>query len=59
MERVNLHNRVMLSGAVVEGRFLARVCVLGFRTRARHVEAYVTDLAEEAAAVLASSDIRN
>ena len=28
VERVNLRNHVMLSGAVVEGRFLARVCVL-------------------------------
>ena len=55
VERVNLRNRVMLSGAVVEGRFLARVCVLSFRTRARHVEACVTDLAEEAASVLATS----
>ena len=42
VERVNLRNRVMLSGAVVEGRFLARVCVLSFRTRARHMEACVT-----------------
>ena len=55
VERVNLRNRVMLSGAVVEGRFLARVCVLSFRTRARHMEACVTDLAEEAAAILATA----
>ena len=55
VERVNLRNRVMLSGAFVEGRFLARVCVLSFRTRARHVEACVTDLAAEAASVLAAT----
>ena len=55
VEGVNLRNRVMLSGAIVDGRFLARVCVLSFRTRARHVEACVTDLAEEAAAVLATA----
>ena len=55
VERVNLRKRVMLSGAVVEGRFLARVCVLSFRTRARHVEACVTDLAEEAADILATA----
>ena len=55
VERVNLRNRVMLSGAVVAGRFLARVCVLSFRTRARHMEACVTDLAEEAAAILATA----
>ena len=55
VERVNLRNRVMLSGAVVEGRFLARVCVLSFRTRARHMEACVTDLAEETAAILATA----
>ena len=53
VERVNLRNRVMLSGAVVDERFLARVCVLSFRTRARHVDACVTDLTEEAASVLA------
>ena len=45
----------MLSGAVVAGRFLARVCVLSFRTRARHMEACVTDLAEETAAILATA----
>ena len=59
VERVNLWNRVMLSGAVAEGRFLARVCVLSFRTRARHVEACETDLAEEVADVLLSRDTRN
>jgi len=35
--------------------FLARVCVLSFRTRARHVEACVTDLPEEVATVLLPS----
>ena len=47
----------MLSGAVVERRFLARVCVLSFRTRTRHMEACVTDLAEEAAAILATVSV--
>ena len=55
VERVNLRNRVMLSGTVVDERFLARVCVLSFRTRARHVEACVSDVADEAAAVLATA----
>lgn len=42
---VNARGRVMLSGCTVEGRDLARVCVLSFRTRAKDLEACVEDVA--------------
>ena len=32
LERVNSRGRVMLTGCTVDGRFLARICVLSFRT---------------------------
>jgi aromatic-L-amino-acid decarboxylase len=51
--RVNSHGRVMLTGCTVDGRFLARVCVLSFRTRRRHVEAAVEQIIQEAASLLA------
>jgi len=51
---VNARQRVMLTGCLVDGRRLARICVLSFRTRAAHIDAAVQDVAEEAAAVLES-----
>ncbi len=48
MERVTARGRVMLTGCTVEGRHLARVCVLSFRTRKGELEACVSQLAEEA-----------
>jgi hypothetical protein len=45
----------MITGCTVDGRFLARVCVLSFRTRQERVEQGMEDIAEEAAAVLAGS----
>jgi aromatic-L-amino-acid decarboxylase len=53
LERVNARGRVMLTGCTVDGRFLARVCVLSFRTRRRHVEDAVEQIIEEAAGLLA------
>jgi aromatic-L-amino-acid decarboxylase len=53
LERVNARGRVMLTGCTVDGRFLARVCVLSFRTRRRHVEDAVEQIVEEAAGLLA------
>jgi aromatic-L-amino-acid decarboxylase len=53
LERVNARGRVMLTGCTVAGRFLARICVLSFRTRRRHVEAAVEQIVEEAAGLLA------
>lgn len=54
LARVLARGRVMLTGCRTEGRFLARVCVLCFRTRERHVDACVEDVAAEARAILAS-----
>jgi aromatic-L-amino-acid decarboxylase len=53
LERVNAHGRVMLTGCTVDERFLARICVLSFRTRRQHVEAAVGQIVEEAAGLLA------
>jgi aromatic-L-amino-acid/L-tryptophan decarboxylase len=53
LERVNARRRVMLTGCTVEGRFLARICVMSFRTRERHVEMAVDQIIEEAAGILA------
>jgi len=39
----------MLSGCVAEGRSLARICVLSFRTRRREMELVVGQVAEAAA----------
>ena len=53
LERVNARGQVMLTGCTVDERFLARVCVLSFRTRRRHVETAVEQIIEETAAILA------
>jgi len=51
---VNARQRVFLTGCSVDdGRFLARVCVLAFRTRAERVQACVDDVAAVAAELLA------
>jgi aromatic-L-amino-acid decarboxylase len=51
--RVVARQRVMITGCRVDGRELARVCVLSFRTRARQVEEAVQDITSEAEALLA------
>jgi aromatic-L-amino-acid decarboxylase len=53
LDRVNARGRVMLTGCTVDERFLARVCVLSFRTRRPHVEIALEQIIEEAAAILA------
>ncbi len=53
MRRVSARGRVMVTGAQVGKRYLGRVCVLAFRTRAAHVDACVEDIAAESAAILA------
>jgi len=53
LERVNARGQVMLTGCTMDERFLARVCVLSFRTRRRHVETAVEQIIEEAARILA------
>ena len=49
LQRVCAKGRVMITGCTVEGRVLARVCVLSFRTRQDRVGACVEDIAEAAA----------
>ena len=58
VDRVTARGRVMLSGCVVDGRYLARVCVLSFRTRAANVDAAIEDLAAELPAALAAAHPR-
>jgi aromatic-L-amino-acid/L-tryptophan decarboxylase len=55
VEQVTARGRVFLSGCTVDGRYLARVCVLSFRTRQVDVELAVAQLAEEAARILHES----
>lgn len=55
VERVVRRGRTFLSGCVIDGRFLARVCVLSFRTRAAHVDACVEDIAAAAASLTSTS----
>jgi len=42
----------------VDGRFLARVCVLSFRTHRDRMDMVVHDVAEEAAAALERAGVR-
>ena len=53
VEQVTRRGKVLLSGCTVDGRYLARVCVLSFRTRMEQMETCVAHLAEEAAKLLA------
>lgn len=55
MERVTQRGRVMLTGCTIDGRHLARVCVLSFRTHLAQMEACVEDLSAETAAILAGA----
>jgi aromatic-L-amino-acid decarboxylase len=54
VERVTARGKVLLSGCHVDDRYLARVCVLSFRTRMAQMETCVQYLTEEAAAILAT-----
>jgi aromatic-L-amino-acid decarboxylase len=58
LERVNARGRVLLTGCTTGGRFLARVCILSFRTRQRRVEEAVQQIAEETAAIQAEAGLR-
>jgi aromatic-L-amino-acid decarboxylase len=53
LERVNARGKVMLTGCTVHQRFLARMCVLSFRTRRQTVQTSVEQIIEETAAILA------
>jgi len=52
LERVTRRGRVMLTGCTIGERFLGRVCVLSFRTRAERMNMCVEDIALETAAIL-------
>ena len=51
LERVTARGRVMITGCSVDGRYLARVCVLSFRSRQAQIDACIEDIAIEAAAL--------
>ena len=53
MDRVTARGRAMLTGCRAGGRYLGRVCVLSFRTRARHMDECISHIAEETSAILA------
>ena len=44
LRAVNARNRVLLTGVEVQGRFLARLCVLSFRTHLDRMEQAIEDL---------------
>jgi aromatic-L-amino-acid/L-tryptophan decarboxylase len=53
IDRVIARQHVMLSGCSVDGRFLARVCILSFRTRQAHIDQAVADIRDETQSILA------
>jgi len=55
IERVTRRGKVMLTGCEVAGRFLARICVLSFRTRSERIEDAVAHLASESQAILTAT----
>lgn len=55
LDRVAARGRVLLTGCSPGGRFLARVCVLSFRTRQERMNACVEDIAAEVRLLLARS----
>jgi aromatic-L-amino-acid decarboxylase len=51
VRRVNARRRVFLSSTTIDGRYVARLCVLSFRTHADRVDEAVDALIEEARAI--------
>ena len=58
IDRVRDRGQVMMTGCTVDGQFLARICILSFRTRRPQVDLCVTQIAEEAASILAAHNPR-
>jgi len=58
LERVTARGRVMITGCSVDGRYLARVCVLSFRSRQAQIDACVEDIATEAAVLRHQGEFR-
>lgn len=50
--RVNAKQRVLITGAVVRGRFVLRMCILSFRTHADRVDMALADIASSLSEVL-------
>jgi aromatic-L-amino-acid/L-tryptophan decarboxylase len=46
---VNVQQRVFLTGAVVKGRYLIRICILSFRTHRERVDMAIEDITSAAA----------
>jgi len=44
VEHTTRRGRVLITGCTARGRFLARVCVLSFRTHRQHIDALVEDV---------------
>jgi aromatic-L-amino-acid/L-tryptophan decarboxylase len=54
IEQVIARGKIMLSGCRVEDRFLARVCVLSFRTRREHLDLCLQHIQEESKVILSA-----
>lgn len=52
---VNARGRVLLSGCTIDGRDVARVCVLSFRTRRAQIDELVEDVSQSASVASAFS----
>ena len=52
---VNARQRVMLSGCTVDAGYLARLCILSFRTRQDRIDAALEDIAAEAESILTTA----
>lgn len=55
LEDVTGRGRVMITGCTVDGRVLARVCVLSFRTHQRHIDDCVADVTDAATRLVPSA----
>jgi aromatic-L-amino-acid decarboxylase len=56
LERVVSRGKIMLTGCELDGTFVARVCILSFRTRREQMETCIQHVAEESAAILSSTE---
>jgi aromatic-L-amino-acid/L-tryptophan decarboxylase len=58
LARVNAHRRVYLSGTLLRGRFVMRICVLSFRTHAERLDEALALIRAEARALTSDSPPR-
>ena len=52
LDRVRERGQIMMTGCTIDSRFLARVCILSFRTRRPHVDTCIQQIRQETAKVL-------